>query len=428
MDFYFTVPKVSTWNQAIKDYTLQNTTTFQQSQIQLAVFDVNWKPISLSNLACTVTINQATGTGKVAVTPAGWAQVVNGQGYYWVIEATSYDKPAEGVPVCYWSSPKLVNTMPIQVVSFAAASSNSLELEYDIQPPAGGWPANNGQFTIPAFHVNVYAVGDGNFSDPMNSLNEVASYAVNNSMRSKPLTGTASDYELNLLLAASQINPRIMDGVANGYLLAQIVFDGPQWSDFSIPVRFQGGPFQTSDGQVWVYGGASFQQPSPQSEDYTNYMRITSGGNSVTVNEIVDDADWTAVYSEAFSTIAMKTTVNVFSGDGDTMIDGAGITDPTISIVAFAGNGNDIFQGGAGDDAFYGGSGYDIYYSSLGTDTFNEGGPDSSNLFVFGPTFSGCCSIGGTGLPMSWCNPRWRRTEAEGPWFVWPTGPNSVCQ
>ena len=102
----------------------------------------------------------------------------------------------------YYGILTFVPTGGVQGASFNAKAGNDLVLAYDIVPPASGWPADDGQVSIPSFDVDLYAVSDGDFDDATTDGVLVASYPVTDPAY---LRGTASNYQFTLDLPASSI-------------------------------------------------------------------------------------------------------------------------------------------------------------------------------------------------------------------------------
>ena len=302
-------------------------------------------------------------------------------GVYWAVLGSA-TLAAGGGP--YSGVYKLAQVNGMAVTSFDAyGTSNKLALTYNILPSSSGWPV-----TIPFFVVNVYAVADGSFLDARNIYNLIASYPVNDSNYPDDFTGTADNNQFTLDLPTDDVSSSLL-GAPNQYLIAEIDFDGDPSGDLPVLARFQGGAFQTGDSQLWVYGGESLDQDLPESNLYTNTMTMISASGGVTVAGTVFGSDSNITYSQTFTTTGGR--VNVYDHDGDSTVDGSGITNSAIWISALGGAGNDVFQGGAGNDWFYGRGGNNTFYSSPGSDNFC-GGSDS-NLFVFSQSFSSYCSI-----------------------------------
>ena len=111
--------------------------------------------------------------------------------------------------------------------------------------------------TIPAFTVYVYGSSDANLNDAVVEGQQVASYYVSDS---QDLTGTADDYTRTLSLPASAINADLLEEVAPGgdrFLVGQVVFDGDPTGELSVPFRFQGGTFETTDTRAIVSPGST---------------------------------------------------------------------------------------------------------------------------------------------------------------------------
>ncbi len=287
--------------------------------------------------------------------------------------------PVDGLPGYVWhvdySNPDAVildiqtSTAHIAVTAFQGDSSNNdLDLSYQILPPAGGWPANDGPVTIPSFSVNVFADPTGSL-DGMSSGNQIASYPVSDPAC---LTGTADNNQFTLNLPADQItNLPALESAGKHYLLAGLDFtDGT-----SIAARFQGGAFQTNDGVTWFFGGASLDQQTPESHLYTDNVTVTSADGSVTASGSISGGDTNIQFSQNFSLACQ--TVEVFTYNNTSTIDGSGI-DAYTSIYALGGNGNNTFDGGQGNDSLIAGNGTNTLSDLGGNDFLKAGGGNNT--------------------------------------------------
>jgi autotransporter-associated beta strand protein len=373
----FTVPFIFKWSAEGKKPEAIAQTTFQANAIQVEVFSALWTPVCICGVGgkagvvpyynSTITVNDY-GEGALVMGDTAWNQIIRNGGVYWVVQARSDDTRASQ-PVYFWSAPKK-DDLRAHVVptSFESdASSNNLALTYKILPD---YPA-----TISPFTINVYAVETGSFEDPRFVGNEIAMYTEDDP---NYLTGTATHNQFTIDIPASAIDYQLLEGRGSKgqYIVAEIDFsDGSP----AVLARFQGGAFQTADpinGTVFVYGGASLDDDTPDSADYTTAAAIASAGARVAVSESTygSNGDTTAV-SQTFP--ATCDTVNAYVYDNDSTITGSGLG-PGTSLNALGGDGNDTFSGGQGNDSLVAGNGTDVLSDLDGNDVLTVGDGNDS--------------------------------------------------
>ena len=310
------------------------------------------------------------GTGTLTISPAAWNAIVTGGGYYWVVEAQSYD--TLDPPTYYWSGAEVIPAgSGMAVTGFKSdATSNALDVTYQILPPATGWPAHGGRVTIPEFSIAVYAVPNGSFSDPRGISNEIASALVNDTQNY--LTGTFASNVFTVKLAASQISRSSWTWRRK----ATTIGWSPTSSSSTTPSpsrarRSASRPrLQTADGDVWVYGGAR----SP----WTAQPRLYERGDDQFGRERRDGPrgnhrryeNPTVNFTQTYTATCFA--VYGYTHDGTSTIRGGGMRAAT-SLVCLGGDGDNVFTGGAGDDWLAVGDGSNTLSDGDGDDTLIAG-------------------------------------------------------
>ena len=361
---------------------------FPIGSLQVAVFDSNWQKVFQDPIPCSATNttqgtinNGTTSQWTVTLTAPQWATIVSKGGLYWVIEALATQTSAA---TYYWSAPFPYDAAAAAHASSFQSSSDGLGLAYNIEPPGGVWPTDGSTVWLPStFTLTVYAVLTGGFGDGWTSYNQILNDPITvtdpDHLSASPGPG-GYDFEKTIDIAASDINDQLLESLDNQgfYLVAEMDFSG----GVTPPVlaRFQGGAFQMSDRVVWILGGASLDQYTPHSEDFTNNITVASAENGVTVNGTITDTGGNSiVVSEDFS--AGCSAVNAYLYDNDTTIDASGVNFST-SLYVLGGNGNNTIQGGAGNDVLIVGDGTNSLTDGNGNDSLSVG--NGNNILVTG--------------------------------------------
>jgi autotransporter-associated beta strand protein len=350
--------------------------------VQLLVFNGDWKQVyddsPVINLdpgkkykadgtllgTLKQVVNDRTIDYQLILSPAELQTIAAQGGVHYVISACE----GANIPAncMYWSASQdfsLGKPFKLRTFNGGGGTFNSFTLSYDILPPGDTW-TGAGTVTIPAFTVYVYGSSDANLNDAVVEGQQVASYYVSDS---QDLTGTADDYTRTLSLPASAINADLLEEVAPGgdrFLVGQVVFDGDPTGELSVPFRFQGGTFETTDSAghsiAWVYGGASLDQDWPQTSGFTDNVTIASAGTGVTVDGTISDDDGDAPLQFAQTFLGNCTSVYVYAYDNDSTIDGSGITNANTSFYVSGRDGDDVVYGGAGSNTLLLGNGTDV--------------------------------------------------------------------
>jgi len=366
----------------------ESTAVFLNNQLSIAVFNTAWQPvfdstnptITLGSTASVVTSSTtSTMQWTVTLTTAQWNTVVNGNGVYWVVEATDPNHPTT---VLYWSNAVEYTPGAHASATSFISSGNALALSYGILPPDSGWPTDDSTVTIPPFTINVFAVPTGSFYDPRTSDNQIVSYAVSDweDLNAPPDAGNY-DFQKTIEIPASEINSQLLASLVaqgNDYLVAEMDF-----GDGSPPVlaRFQGGTFQTADanGTVYVFGDASLNDDTPDTAQFTNSVTIASAGGSVSVSGSGSDGDTAVSYSQTYSTASSE--VDFFAYDNTSTADASGLAAST-SLKALGGDGDNTILGGQGNDTIVVGNGTNTITDGDGNDTLTAG--NGNNIITVG--------------------------------------------
>ena len=335
------------------------------------------------------------GAGSAPTTPDGRFQI-----WRYVMPSATWDEIKRdvplGAPTVLWSVGGVCplngatryfgrfTTAPIQARAKSKAfhgdrNANTLVFDYDLQVPGGEYPGS-----IEPFTIDVCASVAGSFDDPN----------LSGSLLSFPVTGsalTASDeadsHKTLLIPVDSQAYPFGLAGYEAGldsnhldagdyYLMARIHRSDQPIGTNDILVRFQGGVFQTSDGQVRVFGASSLDTLGPE-DNVTDTVSIVTHGDPRSV-----DVSWAASTTpptQVAKSFALPTNligaVRGMTYGGNDQVSVAGDT-YNVGVTAFGGEGNDLLQdartydyltapwslldGGPGVDTLLGGLGPDV--------------------------------------------------------------------
>jgi autotransporter-associated beta strand protein len=362
MTFSFAVPMVQKWAQnpfggaGTKN---QNTAIFPEKAIRVEVFDASWNQVFTSTAGVTIipSDRNRNAQGTMAISQTDWSTIKNNGGLYWVVEAGSNrnDWVLASWASYFWSSAKKIDlTKPIRTTSFHGdPTTNNLDLTYDISPTTEGDPGS-----IPEFTVTFYAAPTGYFSDlyassPNNAL-PVGSYVVSDT---NVLNATSTNNEFTVQLPGSAIDAtalRDAGALGDKYLLARITsnVDG---SEMAV-VRFQGGAFEAfsslypNRAGVFVYGGASLDDQSPDTADFTNTVALASTEGVVSVSGTISDGDASNAFTPEFS-LGTYSDIHAWTFDGNSIVDGSQIDDENVEFYVEAGSGNNVITGRAIDNS-----------------------------------------------------------------------------
>jgi autotransporter-associated beta strand protein len=285
----------------------------------------------------------------------------------WVVTAGAHVAGGPGtVTGQYWSRVGTFQVAGMNVQNFRSgiitnqATCNDPQLVYDIVVP----PGDENTVTIPGFTIFVGA-GSGVFGEPdatagiyyvgyPQNAPDLPGICVIDATGTNDLTATASDFERTVTLPASALSATVIEGcwetaynsytITDPYLVASIEFDGAPNGNDNIPVRFEGGAFQTADGTVFVESSASLDDSTPDS-NVANTITLASGVETLAVAG-QGGTPWDPIsYTETFSGAG---TAYVFAHDGDDLVDARGTESPLTVDVEAADGDNTILGGGGG--------------------------------------------------------------------------------